>query len=382
MMSTFAGRLALQQRVLPIYRVAFFDSLAQACQGGLSVFAGKPLPDEGIAMASGLQVAQWMEARNWHFSNPQSSYYLCWQTGILGWLNQWRPDALIVEANPRYLSTPLAIRWMRARGKPVLGWGLGVGRVSGLLAGLRENGRRRFIQQFDGIIAYSRRGAEAYQQLGFPAERIFVAPNAMMPKPQHPPPPRPEKVEGKLNVLFVGRLQSRKRIDHLLLACAQLPEGLQPNIWIVGDGPARAEFENLARLVYPRAEFTGARFGRDLEAFYMAADLFVLPGTGGLAVQQAMSYALPVIVAQGDGTQEDLVTPQNGWQVPEDDVEALRVVLHAALSDVPRLRRMGSESYRLVCEKANIEVMREVFLEALLSAEALLQHSKSVPMGG
>ena len=44
-------------------------------------------------------------------------------------------------------------------------------------------------------------------------------------------------------------------------------------------------------------------------AHFAGADLFVLPGTGGLAVQEAMSYALPVIVAKGDGTQEDLVRP-------------------------------------------------------------------------
>ena len=37
----FPGRLGLQQRVLPAYRAPFFDLLAGACQGGLSVFAGE-----------------------------------------------------------------------------------------------------------------------------------------------------------------------------------------------------------------------------------------------------------------------------------------------------------------------------------------------------
>ena len=49
----------------------------------------------------------------------------------------------------------------------------------------------------------------------------------------------------------------------------------------------------------------------------------MLPGTGGLAVQQAMAHGLPVIVAQGDGTQDDLVRPENGWQIPPDDLAAL-----------------------------------------------------------
>jgi len=29
-----------------------------------------------------------------------------------------------------------------------------------------------------------------------------------------------------------------------------------------------------------------------------------------------MAYGLPVIVAEGDGTQSDLVRPENGWRIP------------------------------------------------------------------
>ena len=36
----FPGRVAIQQRVLPAYRVPFFDKLASLCSGGVEVFAG------------------------------------------------------------------------------------------------------------------------------------------------------------------------------------------------------------------------------------------------------------------------------------------------------------------------------------------------------
>ncbi|HLE92207.1 MAG TPA: glycosyltransferase, partial [Anaerolineales bacterium] len=94
-------------------------------------------------------------------------------------------------------------------------------------------------------------------------------------------------------------------------------------------------------------------------------DLFVLPGTGGLAVQQAMSYGLPVVVAQGDGTQDDLVRKENGWQIPPDDFGALVSTMKEVLSDVTRLRKMGEESYRIVKEEINIEKMVETFVKAL-----------------
>jgi glycosyltransferase involved in cell wall biosynthesis len=102
-----------------------------------------------------------------------------------------------------------------------------------------------------------------------------------------------------------------------------------------------------------------------VEAVFEGADLFVLPGTGGLAVQQAMAHALPVIVAQGDGTQDDLVRETNGWRIPPGDLQALIAVLQTALDDVARLHRMGQESYRIVSEEVNLEEMVAVFLRAI-----------------
>ena len=105
----FPGRLALQQRVLPAYRAPFFDLLAEACTGGLSVFAGQPRPEENIPPADELQIARFIHTTNRHIFAVQSPFYRCYQPGMIRWLEEWQPDALIVEANPRYLSTPRAV---------------------------------------------------------------------------------------------------------------------------------------------------------------------------------------------------------------------------------------------------------------------------------
>jgi glycosyltransferase involved in cell wall biosynthesis len=136
---------------------------------------------------------------------------------------------------------------------------------------------------------------------------------------------------------------------------------------IVGDGPERAALESLARDVYPAAEFAGAKHGAEIKPYFAEADLFVLPGTGGLAVQEAMSHGLPVIVAKGDGTQDDLVREGNGWQITPEDYGALVSTMKNALSDMARLRKMGEESYRIVSEEINIQRMVDVFVQALNS---------------
>jgi glycosyltransferase involved in cell wall biosynthesis len=363
MNAKYPGKLALLQRVLPTYRAPFFDMLADACQGGLSLCTGKPRENEAIETSEELRSAHLTPTHNIHLL--RGALYLCYQTGLPGWLAFQNPDALIVEANPRYLSTAAAVRWMKARSRPVIGWGLGSPVLTGVRAAVRRSTRLNFVRQFDSLLTYSQRGAAEYEELGFPAERIFVAPNAVAGRPQHTIRERPPVFNERATLLFVGRLQRRKRLDMLLLACANLPAELQPRLIVIGDGPERLELERLANEVYPSAKFAGAKHGMDLAPFFMEADLFVLPGTGGLAVQEAMSYALPVIVAEGDGTQDDLVRPVNGWQIPPDDLNALSKTLQLALTDAPRLRKMGMESYRIVSQEINLERMVDVFVEVL-----------------
>ena len=342
----------MQQRVLPSYRVPFFDQLARRCDGGLSLFAGEPRASEAIASASGLDVARHEPAHNIHILGGAA--YLCLQTGIVDWLSAWDPQALIVEANPRYLSNRQAVAWIHQRGRPVVGWGLGAPRWHFFWRG--------YLRQFDALIAYSTQGADQYRAAGFSAERVYVAPNAVVgPPPAMMRAPRNSGEPAKL--LFVGRLQPRKRVDLLLQACGALDP--RPALWIVGDGPARSQLERLAQRVYPAARFMGPLQGESLDRLFREADLFVLPGTGGLAVQQAMAHGLPVIVAEADGTQRDLVSRDNGWLVPPGDLAALAGALQEALSKRDRLTEMGAASHQIVAERVNIEVMADTFLRVL-----------------
>ena len=354
-------RVGIVQRVLPGYRAEFFDTLAGMFPGGVSVFAGFARPDEMVSTEKTLQKARFVQAENHHILS--GGFYLCWQGGLLEWLSGWDPDVLVMEANPRYLSSPAAIRWMQRRRRKVIGWGLGAPAIHGFAAGLRNRLRSRFFSQFDALIAYSRTGADQYAAGGFPKDRIFVAANASAHRPGGLAPERIPH-EG-IRVLYVGRLQERKRVDLLLKACAALSQGSQPDLWIVGDGPARVVLETLAQNIYPSARFLGDQRGDALAEFFRGVDLFVLPGTGGLAVQEAMAAGLPVIVAEGDGTQGDLVRPENGWLIPPGDHATLASVLSEAIREPDRLRQMGMASRRIVSEEINLETMAEAYARAI-----------------
>ena len=370
--STFPGRLGIQQRVLPIYRREFFDTLAEYCKGGVSIFAGEVHAEESIPTINQLNTAKFVKARNLHFGKIQSPYYFLWQGGLIDWIADWNPDVLIVEANPRYLSSGRAIKWMQGRTRPVIGWGLGappiekqtnlIGRIESYW---RIRSRKKLIERLDAVIAYSQKGAVEYSSITRASNKIYTATNSVTKRPDGSPPERSPHFVDRANVLFVGRLQSRKRIDNLLKACASLPKNLQPQLKIIGDGPERDSLVKMAESVYPSAEFPGSMHGAEIKKYFIEADLFVLPGTGGLAVQEAMTYGLPVIVSEGDGTQADMVRPENGWLIPANDEVALKAALEEALLDAARLREMGNNSFRIVQDEINIEQMVNIFIKVL-----------------
>ncbi len=365
---TFPGKLGIQQRVVPSYRIEFFDLLAESCGGGMSVFAGEVPQQETIPTSGELKVAKYSYARNNHFRDINSAYYFLWQGGFIHWLEDWNPDVLIIEANARYLSTFQAIRWMRSRGRPVIGWGLGAPEIEARRSignRVRKLLRDKMLGQLDALIAYSHKGAAEYQEATSLEMPVYAATNAVARRPVGQIPVRKSEFDDRPIVIYVGRLQVRKRLDSLLLACSKLPDEIQPILWIVGNGPEREKLEDLSKSIYARTEFMGRRVGTELSELFNRADIFVLPGTGGLAVQEAMSHALPVIVAEGDGTQVDLVHPENGWLIPPDDEQALLETLHSALSDADRLRQMGINSYKIVQQQVNIDEMVNTFVDVL-----------------
>lgn len=95
-----------------------------------------------------------------------------------------------------------------------------------------------------------------------------------------------------------------------------------------------------------------------MEAEYLAADIYVIPSTREMAsVSQleAMSYSLPVICSDKNGTAcyvEDGVT---GYLFRDCDGEDLERRLLAMVSDREGIKRMGAEGYNALVKKYNFK---------------------------
>lgn len=152
--------------------------------------------------------------------------------------------------------------------------------------------------------------------------------------------------ENAVVVLFCAKLQPWKRPQDLLRAFAQVA-GPDAYLVFAGDGALRPSLEAEARTlaIADRVRFLGFVNQSGLPEVYTSSDVFVLPSEYepfGLVVNEAMLCRCPAIVSDRVGARFDLIREgQTGYTFRCADVDALASALRDALSDRPRLRRMG-----------------------------------------
>ena len=136
-------------------------------------------------------------------------------------------------------------------------------------------------------------------------------------------------------LLYVGRLAAEKNIATLVDAMPTVFRRFpHAHLWIVGDGDARPDIRrHIQRLgIGDRVRMWGALPRAEVDRYYAASDLFVFPSlteTQGLVVMEAMSYGLPVVVANGGGAPEPVEDGVNGWLSPGEAEPFATQILHA-----------------------------------------------------
>lgn len=361
--SMFHGTLCVRQRILPKYRVPFFERLAERCTGGFVLIAGQPEESEAISVSGSLSSGRLIRLENRVLLSGVFKSYV--QRGLLDALDSISADVFVTEANPRFRDMGSAVRAMRQRGVPVFGWGLGTANFFNHgFSRLRHIRRKRMVNRFDGMLCYSSVAARQYHELGVPEDRVRVCHNSTVERPCGELGTKRSAVGAPI-LLTIGRLLRNKNFDLLIRAAGVLQrDGLSIQLQIVGDGPDRKRLEDIADQSNATVSFLGEQRGDQLRRIGCEASLFVLPGLGGLAIQEAMSFGLPVIATEADGTEQDLVR-SNGWVVEKDNLEALATTIREAVSDPIDLRRRGEESLRIVREEINLTRMVDRFVSAV-----------------
>jgi len=102
--------------------------------------------------------------------------------------------------------------------------------------------------------------------------------------------------------------------------------------------------------------------------YFVNSDVFLLTGSGGLAINEAMAYGLPIISTIGDGTVRDLIDG-NGFllnNVRDVDEVCDKLKLFLNLTNEER-DNMRSRSIEIIKEKATLKNMIEQYYSAVYS---------------
>jgi phosphatidyl-myo-inositol dimannoside synthase len=173
-------------------------------------------------------------------------------------------------------------------------------------------------------------------------------------------PPLPAR-DGRLRILFVGRLVERKGVDDLLMSLAQLAKDMPDALLeVVGDGPDMNRLKELAKAlgVQDSVIFFGTLRGRALYERFAIADVVAMPSRMtssdvegfGTVFLEAAAFGKPSIGTRSGGIPEAIIEGESGLLVGERDTAELLDALRRMLSDPALRARMGQNAAKRVCE--------------------------------
>ena len=185
-------------------------------------------------------------------------------------------------------------------------------------------------------------------------------------EPQKSPQERDYFDNDTVHILCIGKYEIRKHHLMLLQAAEQLRSKYKIHVTLVGEATGHFQKEYCGQVRdYVREHHMGdmatvkTNIPRSkMEQEYLNADVYVIPSTlemASVSQLEAMSYSLPVICSDTNGTAcyvEDGVT---GYLFRDCDQADLQEKLDRLLSDRTRIREMGAAGYRILAEKYNYD---------------------------
>ncbi|MDR6625225.1 glycosyltransferase involved in cell wall biosynthesis [Caulobacter segnis] len=176
-------------------------------------------------------------------------------------------------------------------------------------------------------------------------------------------------------IVFLGRIVMEKGLKAFAGAIAQLKAmGHEPQVLVIGDGPARAWFE--AQL--PGAVFTGLLTGEPLARALASGDIFLNPSnteTFGNVNLEAMACGLAMVCADAPNTRALLRHGHDALLCAPDQPSSYASAIAGLIADEHERRRMAAEALRRSADYRWSKILEDV---AEVYAEALDRHARPV----
>jgi len=223
----------------------------------------------------------------------------------------------------------------------------GVGKDTSRLTGIKRRLEHKFILGFDydHVISVNRHHLDLLEEYH---ESLSCIPNGVDIERFD------RDRERNRDILFLGRLDPKKRVSDLIEAFGLIAEEYpDTRLVIVGTGSLDDELEEQARATAAsdRIVFEGRVPDEAIPEYYASSELFVLPSVWEghpLTLLEAWASGIPVITTEVEGIQEFVDHEENGYLVPPESPPDLADALRVSLDDPESAREWAREARELV----------------------------------
>ncbi len=292
----------------------------------------------------------------YHFREYQlATYTLRLAVGVSQQIRKIRPDVVLCLGHVGNASHWNITRLKRVLGFKLIAWQCGYEYNPGYV---KSFVLRQFVPRFDHHLAYHSNARDYALMHGARPDQVTLMHNTineerviLTPKTEarrivtqrHP------EIGSRKIVLFVGAVLAEKRIE-IILSALDLLRRTDVVFVLVGDGE---HLDAIRSACGGRNDvvITGS-IVEGVGPYFDAAEMYLLPGTGGLGINEAMAHSLPIISGFADGSADDLVVDgQNGYRLREGTAEELANRIALILDHPEVAKRMGETSREWITGK-------------------------------
>jgi len=286
-------KVLLVQPILSHYRQSLFELLVNDSRLQFVVIAGKELNGIKVFKSNSKKINAIL--KNKSFSLMGRKFY--YQVGLFNAIKKKNPTDIIFGGPDFHFITTIILSlylflFTKIR---VHYWTHGISKTNSIIS---KKSLAFFYNNASSILTYEKNGKDLISKITN-NKNIFVVKNSLnysdygFNKNQIL-----RKQTKNFLILFSGRLIRNKKVDVLINAIKLLADQDIPLVCnIIGNGEHKNELMILTNKLglQDKINFVGAKYGDEVDNYFLSSDAFVLPGKVGLSIIHALSYGLPVI---------------------------------------------------------------------------------------
>lgn len=301
--------------------------------------------------------------------------------GLMREIKKFDPDMIIIQSITGNLSYRRVVNWASNNHKVIINWTCAWDRglAKGGLLKFKNMLVSTFFRRGHAFLTYSNKAIKYVVDRGVDKSKVSVCYNGIEIDDMI----RNEKeiiaesviiadkhlLKNNVVFLYVGGLLEEKKVGLLIDAFKIIREkNASVKLLIIGDGPLKDDIIGKINSLKDDNIIYLGRIIDGVDPYFAASTCLVLPGAGGLALNQAMFWRKICIASEADGTEDDLVIEgESGFRFLKDELQSLVDAMQRVIQLNPAQReKLGENARSIILNKSNVNHMVDVFRKTIM----------------